>query len=133
MWKVLLSALLAGAMACDGDDGPSGPEDLPECSGPVTVTATTGPTPTFSWTPRCRVLGLIVETAESGHDHWLILTPSENALVPPVTFGDVPARAEETTPPEPLEADTAYNVGVWRWIGPGHDDGEVIGFQTFTP
>src|SRR5215207_10797223 len=121
MRKVLLSAFVAVVMACGGDDGPSGPEDLPECSGPVTVTATTGPTPTFSWAPRCRLFLLIVEPAESGADQWLILTRSENALAPPVTYGDVPASAEETAPPMPLEAGTAYKVGMYRWTGPGYD------------
>jgi hypothetical protein len=127
---VALLCLLGSGVHCSDDTAPS---SLPECTGPVTLSVTTGTTPTFSWVPRCQLFFVIVEPAESGSDLWSIITRSENTLAPPVTYGEVPAGAEETDPPVPLEAGTAYKVAVARWTGPGDDDGEAIGMQTFTP
>jgi hypothetical protein len=127
---VTLLFLLGSGIHCSDDTGPG---DLPECSGPVTVAVTAGTTPTFSWTPRCRLFFVLVEPDESGTDLWSIITRSENAIAPPVTYGEVPDGAEETDPPIPLESGTAYGVGVARWTGPGDDDGEIIGTATFTP
>ena len=100
---------------------------------PVTLTITSGTTPTFAWTPRCRLFFLVVEPAESGADLWSIITRSENGLAPPVTYGTVPSGAEETVSPVVLQAGVAYKVAVARWTGPGDDDGETVGGHPFTP
>ena len=124
-----LLSLAAGSLRCSDD---SGPEEVAECSGPVAVTVTAGAVPSFSWTPRCSLFFLLVEPAESGSDVWSVITRSENGLVPPVRYGQVPPGAEELEPDTPLESGTEYDV-VARWTGPGDDDGEAIGTGTFTP
>jgi hypothetical protein len=110
-----------------------GPDELPECSGPVTLTVSPGTIPTFSWTPLCRLSLLVVGPDESGTDVWSIITRGENALAPPVTYGDPPAGAETLTPPLPLNSGTAYRVVVARLVGPGDDDLENSGVETFEP
>ena len=110
-----------------------GPDELPECSDPVTLAVSAGTTPTFSWTPLCRLSFLVVGPDESGTDVWSIITRGENALAPPVTYGDPPAGAETLTPPVPLNSGTAYRVAVARWAGPGDDDLENSGAETFEP
>ena len=130
------SSRLAAGVALIGLSGCSdeiGPDELPECSGPVTLEVTSGTTPTFSWTPRCRLSFLVVERDEGGSDVWSILTRGENALAPPVIYGDTPAGAETLTPMVPLTSGTAYRVAVARWIGPEGDDGESVGVETFEP
>jgi hypothetical protein len=130
------SSRLAAAIALIGLSSCSdeiGPDELPECSGPVTLEVTPGTTPAFSWMPRCRLSFLVVELDESGSDLWSILTRGENALAPPVTYGDPPAGAETLTPPVPLISGTAHRVAVARWTGPDGDDGESVGVETFEP
>lgn len=130
------SSRLAAAVALIGLSGCSdeiGPDELPECSGPVTLEVTSGETPTFSWTPRCRLSFLVVELDEGGSDVWSILTRGENALAPPVTYADTPAGAETLTSALPLTSGTAYRVDLARWTGPDGDDGESVGVKTFEP
>ena len=110
-----------------------GPDELPECSGPVTLEVTPGTTPSFAWTPACRISSLIVEADDGGTQLWAIITRGENALAPPVIYGDPPAGAETLAPPGPLASGTAYQVRVARWIGPEGDDGQSIGAETFEP
>ena len=109
-----------------------GPDELPECSGPVTLEVTPGTTPSFSWTPACRLSSLVVE-AVGGTQLWAIITRGENALAPPVSYGDPPAGAETLAPPGQLTSGTAYEVEVERWIGPEGDDGQSVGAKTFEP
>jgi hypothetical protein len=128
--KLLRAVSLVCLSGC-GDE--IGPDELPECTGPVTLEVTPGTTPTFSWIPRCRLSFLVVELEESGGDLWSILTRGENALAPPVTYGDPPAGAETLTPAAPLTSGTGYRVAVARWTGPDGDDGESVGAETFEP
>jgi hypothetical protein len=128
--KPLAALTLAWLLGCSDEVGP---DELPECAGPVTLEVTPGTTPTFSWMPRCRLSFLVVELDESGSDLWSILTRGENALAPPVTYGDPPAGAETLTPPVPLTSGTAYTIAVARWTGPDGDDGESVGAETFEP
>ena len=132
----LRSTKLAAALvliALSGCSDAIGPDELPECSGPVTLEVTSGRTPTFSWEPACRLSFLVVELDAGGGDVWAVLTRGENALAPPVTYADTPAGAETLTPALPLTSGTAYRVAVARWIGPDGDDGESIGLETFEP
>jgi hypothetical protein len=128
--KPLAALALAWLLGC-GDE--IGPDELPECAGPVALEVTPGTTPTFSWMPSCRLSFLVVELGEGGGDLWSILTRGENALAPPVTYGDPPAGAETLTPPTPLTSGTGYRVAVARWIGPDGDDGQNLGAETFEP
>ena len=56
-----------------------------------------------------------------------------NEIVPPVTYGVVPEGATELTAPTALVAGVIYDVILFRFTGPGDDDGELIVIQTFTP
>jgi hypothetical protein len=129
-WKLLGAVGLVWLSGCSDEIGP---DELPECSGPVSLAVTPGATPTFSWTPSCRLAFLVVEPDENGTDLWSIITRGENALAPPVTYGDPPAGVETLTPPFPLTSGTVYRVAVARWTGPGDDDGESVGAETFEP
>ena len=117
------------SLACD--DEPTAA--LSDCTGPVSVQVSGGTVPRFSWTPACRLFALIVEPEASGQDLWFIITEGGNSIAPGVTYGQLPAGAEERQSPAALLGETAYKVTVHRWIGPGGDDGELIGVQPFTP
>ncbi|HEU4955739.1 MAG TPA: hypothetical protein VFT28_14230 [Gemmatimonadales bacterium] len=127
--KPLGAVALIGLLGC-GDV--IGPDELPECSAPVTLEVMPGETPTFSWTPRCRLSSLLVES-DDGTDYWSILTRGENTLAPPVSYGGLPPGAETLAPPIPLTSSTTYRVAVARWTGPEDDDGQTLGAETFEP
>jgi hypothetical protein len=127
---MLGSVLPLASLACNDEPTEAG---LNDCTGPVALQVSGGTVPSFSWTPACRLFGLLVEPEASGQDLWFIITEGGNTIAPGVTYGQVPAGAEERQPPAALLAGTAYKVAVHRWIGPGGDDGELIGVQSFTP
>jgi hypothetical protein len=132
-WRASRLAATVTLIGLSGCSDEIGPDELPECSGPVTLEVTSGRTPTFSWTPRCRLSLLVVELDEGGSDVWSILTRGENALAPPVTYAHTPAGAETLIPALPLTSGTGYQVAVARWTGPDGDDGESVGVETFEP
>jgi len=133
MWKAaLLLALLCVAPGC-ASTNPSGPEPIEDCPGSVGISVTGGTAPRFSWTPRCRLFFLNVEPADAGTDQWTVYSDSANLIAPPVTYGVIPAGAVELTSPTQLVAGEDYKVVLARFTGPGPQDGELIGIQTFTP
>ncbi|MEX2110139.1 MAG: hypothetical protein WD802_06030 [Gemmatimonadaceae bacterium] len=85
----------------------SGPETSGPCTTDVSVTVSAGTTPTFTWTPACRVIGLLVE--EGASDRWL-LEATGAGIAPGVTYGSVPAGASEDAPAIPLVSGTTYEV-----------------------
>jgi hypothetical protein len=110
------------SLACSEGTAPG------ECfanTGSVNVTVTTGTTVTFDWKPACAVALLLVEADAS--DQWAIAAPgfdetstsAANVILPPVTYGQVPAGAEELGPPETLTAGTTYEVVLWKTVDPG--------------
>jgi hypothetical protein len=108
------------------------PTELSACNCDLAVSVDSGTTPTFSWTPACKLAFLIVE--KNGGDMWGIISDS-NSIAPGVVYGVVPAGVTEIVEPEPLLVDTTYRVAVrWR-IGPGDDfeDFSSAYVQTFTP
>ena len=121
--------LLALVWSCSSDVTP-GVGPLPECSGPVNITIGSGTTPMISWLPECRLFFLLVEVG--GADKWGVITEGKNDIDPPVKYGDVPRGATEIRAPTPIKLATTYNVVLFRWTGPGAEDGEMIGSQTFT-
>ncbi len=125
---IWLSAWIA--LACSSD--PAGPDDpIPACTGPVTIEVSGGTSPTFDWTPRCRLFFVLVESGAA--DQWIVLSEGTNAISPPVRYGEIPAGAIEEEPALPLESGQTYDVTVARWTGPGGDDGVAIGNQEFVP
>lgn len=127
----LAAALLIVATAACSDT--TAPAELAECDGPVAVSVGGGTTPEFTWEPSCRAFFLLVEPAEAGGDQWSVMTPGDNDLAPGITYGTVPAGAEELDAPVALVAGTAYEVLVFRHSGPDADDGVLIGTASFTP
>jgi hypothetical protein len=117
-------------LACSSDS--TSPGDLPVCTGPVTIAVSSGTSPSFSWTPACRLFFVNVELGAS--DQWSIISDSANAIAPPVRYGVVPAGAEQSTSDvTPLEAGQTYDVNLLYWTGPDAQDGTFIGSQEFTP
>jgi hypothetical protein len=116
--------------ACSSD--PTGPgASVPECTGAVTITVSSGTSPTFDWNPACRLFLVLVELGAG--DQWLVLSEGTNAIAPPVQYGVVPAGASQQEPAIPLQAGQTYDVTLARWTGPDGDDGTLIGNQNFTP
>ena len=127
--------LLFFVISSCSDDDPASPRSqtpLAACSGPVTVAVGLGRTITFSWSPACSLFLLLVEN-NSGGDQWSIITDSTNAITPPVTYGVVPPGATADFPPATLVSGTSYVVIVFRWTGPGKQEGVPIGSEMFTP
>ena len=124
------AGLCCALVACSSDPtSPGGP--VGECTGPVTIDVSSGTSPTFDWSPACRLFFLIVEL--EADDYWLVITDSTNAIAPPVRYGVLPAGARQRDPATPLEVGQTYDVNVARWTGPGPEDGVLIGSEFFTP
>jgi hypothetical protein len=99
--------LLASLSGCDNATAPnSGP-----CTSDVFVTVSAGTTPKFTWTPACRVIGLLVEHEAS--DRWF-LEATGAGIAPGVTYGSVPAGASEDAPAIALVSGTRYEVILFR-------------------
>lgn len=120
------------ALACSDGAGPES-ANLPACTGDISLTVSSGPTPRFSWSPGCKTFFLLVESQGAGGDVWSIMTPGTNGLVSGIRYGTVPDGAQELDPASPLVAGSPYAVYVFRYTGPDSDDGVLIGAQTFTP
>lgn len=81
----------------------------------------------FDWEPPCPVLYLSVYrlTLDGSEGQWSIRFPfepginEENIIMPPVTYGVVPAGAAESRDPEILVEGEIYNVSVGRLVGRG--------------
>ena len=124
---VVLGSAIA---ACSSDPtSPGGP--LEDCTGPVSIEVSPGTSPTFDWSPACRLFFLNVELGAD--DLWLVISDSTNAIAPPVRYGVLPAGARQRNPATPLESGQTYDVNLARWTGPGAEDGALIGSQVFTP
>lgn len=124
------AVLICAAVACSSDPtSPGGP--LPDCTGPVSIEVSAGTSPSFDWSPACRLFFLNVELGAD--DHWLIISDSTNAIAPPVRYGVLPAGARQRAPATPLESGQTYDVNLARWTGPGAEDGAPVGSEAFTP
>jgi len=87
----------------------------------------------FSWTPACRLWFVLVEADSSGADQWSVISDSINAISPPVFYGVPGFYARTLEPWKKLVPGTTYKVSVFRWTGPGAQDGELVGLRRFTP
>ena len=129
-WVLILSILLV--MACSDDDNTTVPVVVPDCSVVDSITVTAGSELTFSWAPNCRLMGWNIEPAGSGADQWLVLSEGSNSIEPPITYGVVPEGAREIHAAEDLVPGTEYDLYLFKWIGPGAQDGEIIKSTSFT-
>ena len=117
-------------LACS--DSTSLGDAAPVCTGPVTIAVSSGTSPSFSWTPACRLFFVNVELGAS--DQWSIISDSTDAIAPPVQYGVVPAGAQQSSSEvTPLVSGQTYDVNLFYWTGPGAQDGTLIGSRDFTP
>lgn len=116
------------------------PSQLPDCTGPVTLTVTEGTTPTFDWTPACRGHFLNVLMADplppgaiSGNPAWYVQARAEvgNTFGPAIRYGVVPPDAQSPKAAEPLVKGQRYMVVLWRSVSPS--EAVVAGQVGFTP
>jgi hypothetical protein len=121
IWKVLAVCSLAALLnACD-DDAFESPR---ECTGPISLTVSSGTTPQFTWTAACAVGRVAV------HDESSLIWDVRSApprIVSPVRYGVRPSGATEEQPAEALEAGKTYHVEVYS------EAQIVIGSASFTP
>ena len=130
MRRSSMVALCSALAACSSD--PTSPSaSLPECTGPVTISVSSGTSPTFDWTPACRLFLVLVE--QGAADQWMVISLGMNGITPPVRYGEQPPSAAQPDPTTPLQASVTYDVTLGRWTGPGRDDGVAVGNQDFTP
>jgi len=128
-WPALLAACVVG-LSCNDSTSPP-----PECANAlVQVSASTGATPTFSWSPACRLYFLKVEYLGAGTAEWAVMSDSVNVIGSPVQFGVVPMGARLLVGTlTSLQPGTPYVVSVFTWTGPGPQQGVLIGSTGFTP
>ncbi len=131
-WLLLGRVSLSVVAAACSDPVGTDNSNAPPCTGSVSITVSSGTTPTFAWTPVCKVFLLLVE-ATGGADQWSVITDSTNGLAPPITYGNVPAGARLNSETPSLASGTPYTVYLFRWTGPGRQDGVRAGTKPFTP
>ena len=130
--KYMIALCVVAALTSCSDS--TDPESLPVCGVGVTLTVSSGTTPTFDWNPACRVGFLSVEEI-GGSDLWSIFGVNmTNAIAPGVTYGLVPEGAVQDAPPEPLSPGTTYQVAIVVVELEGQDENfEIVAFVMFTP
>ncbi len=129
--KYMIALCVVAALTSCSDS--TDPESLPVCGVGVTLTVSSGTTPTFDWNPACRVGFLSVEEI-GGSDLWSIFGVNmTNAIAPGVTYGLVPEGAVGSVPPGPLSPGTTYQVGIVVFEPEGQDENfEIVATATFT-
>lgn len=127
--RALFALLIVAGLAC-GSTGPS----LPECTGPVSITATTGAHPRFTWTPSCQLEGVVVALPGPGAVLWSVSsTTQRNTIAPGVTYGRTPAQATVGTAPGVLTIGASYTVTLF-WLDDGHGGSiQSAGSVAFVP
>jgi hypothetical protein len=113
-------ALVALLAACE-DDGLEPPR---ECTGPMSLTVSSGTPPQFTWTVACAVGRVVVHDATSVV--WDVRSAPPRILSP-VRYGVRPSGSTEEHAPEALNAGETYHVEVYS------DAQIVIGGASFTP
>jgi len=98
--------------ACGDDDDPVAPNAPAACTGNVTVTVSAGLTPTFSWTPECSVVALIVE--QGADDQWNVIAGADPGFGPSVVYGARPTGSAQVGAMTPLRAGVNYTVTLFR-------------------
>jgi len=129
-WVPVIGLLLV--MACSDDTDVIGPGELSECTAIESITVTTNPDLSFSWAPNCRLMGWNIEPTGSGEDQWLVFSEGSNSIEPPIIYGVVPDGAREIHAAEVLVPGLEYDLYLFKWIGPGDQDGVIIKSKSFT-
>ena len=119
--------LLTAAPACS--DGGSGPADDNCRSAGLRLNVSDGLTPTFTWTPSCRVANLEVLNWE-GEPIWFIQPTGRAGIASGVVYGVVPAGAIASAAAVPLVSGQPHYVAV-RYGRP--DNLDVAALAAFEP
>jgi hypothetical protein len=125
----VVASLFMLSMGCSSVDNP---QNLPECQGPVSVSVGSGPTPVFSWTPRC-LAGQIIVGLPDGYANFWVATGSDNtnSLPTPIRYGTLPDSS--SLRPHALAVGGDYRVVVLRASGDSAAPFQGIGTKEFTP
>ncbi len=118
-------ALVLGAAGCSDSSAP-------DCTGPVTLTAGTGTSPSFSWSPDCQLEGLAV-TGPGGVLWNVESTSGTNTISPSVRYGSTPKGARVVTAATALAAGVTYQVTAYRYDDRQGGTIESGGATAFTP
>jgi len=122
------------ATACGTDA--TAPKTQGMCSGNVTLHVTAGTAPDISWTPDCKLFLVGVEDADSGHDHWFIMSGDITAgggLSSPVHYGVLPPGAVLFDGPEPLQQGVQSRALAFRLANGDTANPILAGQLAFTP
>jgi hypothetical protein len=125
-----VALLVATPLLAACSDNLASPE-VQECdAGASAVSATIGVNNsgvvTFDWAPACGMMLLLVE--EEGSDMWAINAPESswgspsaaNIILPPVTYGQVPAGTVADFPASHLVPGVTYELVLWRILPDGN-------------
>jgi hypothetical protein len=115
--------------------GACGSPAAPDCSGDVDVSVTHGLRPIISWSPRCAVSSLTINTVPRTNalpeSVWGFSVPESDPIGPSIIYGAVPENASYATAAAPLQRGMTYSVTVMLTVG---GDGIVAyGTRTFQP
>ena len=134
-WILVTGAFLV--FGCGGETGTNpqphpDPVDSTVCLGPVDLSVSSGTTPTFSWSPDCKIGRLIV--MDGLLETWGTETLGENIYEAPIVYDVPPPGAVEPEPAVPLVEGRTYTVSVYRWFSVSPVESLVfLGEQDFTP
>lgn len=124
-----VTLLVASTMLVACSDDPASPA-AEECDAGITEVSATITTSSdavvFDWDPTCGMVLLLVE--EDASDQWSINAPESNwgspsmanIILPPVTYGVVPAGTVADFPASPLAAGVTYELVLWRILPEGN-------------
>lgn len=116
--------------SCNGTESTT-VQELAGCTGPVSVSVSAGTTPTFSWTPACKVAYLDVGVVATNEEIWAMGSGDEtNTIASGAKFGVIPPGTRLIEGPVPLRVGTRYYVFVAFFHNGLEKDG---GRATFTP
>ena len=117
--------------SCNGTESTTVQEQS-DCTGPVSVSVSAGTTPTFSWTPACKVAYLDIGVVATYEEIWAMssIVDETNTIPSGAKFGVIPHGARRIEGPVPLRRGTTYYVFVAFFKDGLETDG---GSATFTP
>ena len=115
LWVTATCVMSCALASCSADRSVSA--NISPCDGPLTITVTSGRTPTFDWTPHCGVNRLIVLPANPPvgliTQGWTV-SSAVGLFKAPITYGVLPNGADRGDAATPLVPGTTYQVIIYR-------------------
>ncbi len=118
---IMTTILAVGACSKDSTDVTG----VPTCTSGVSVAASAGVTPNFTWTPNCSVAGLFVQRVSDGKNMWTVST-TDTPLKSGITYGD-------ESIPGTTSAALTLSVGTQYRVGLVNASGTELATRLFTP